>query len=170
MPLLPELRSTNNAKIGLLASTAAAPIRETANKVNSNGHHNGRRRRRPQIRYGIRQSVLQADTALVLVRQHGFSIVDAARRTGSNPTAIEAMAILHDNSDPELLAAVRTGEVPFLPTAARIKPLVRAMKAFNALSNLDRIEWARREDPEKLFNEVIVPASAPAPVDLVVET
>jgi hypothetical protein len=101
---------------------------------------------------------------------HGFTVATAAQYTRSNSTAIASMAVLNDYGDSDLLNAVVTGEVPFLPTAARIKPLVKAMKAFDDLSHVDRIEFARREGPETLFNEVIVPASTPAPVNLVVET
>jgi hypothetical protein len=75
------------------------------------------------------------------------------------------MGVLHDYGDPELLVAVLAGEVPLLPTAARLKPIVKAMRAFGALSHSDRIEFARREGPERLFNEVIIPASAPAPME-----
>jgi hypothetical protein len=136
---------------------------EFTNKVN------GRRRRRPQIRDGVRQAVLQADTALLLVRQLGFSVADAARGTRASHGYVEAMAILHDFGDLELLAAVQAGEVPLLPTAERLKSLVRAMRAFSALSTADQTEFARRENPERLFNDVIVPASVPAPMNLVVE-
>ena len=125
------------------------------------GHHNGRgrRRHRPRVRNGLRQAVLQADTALLLVQQHGFSIADAARRAGASRSYVAAVGLLHDYGDTELLVAVLAGELPLLPTAARIKPLIQAAKAFNNLSDLDRIEWARREGAEKLFNEIIIPAS-----------
>jgi hypothetical protein len=131
--------------------------------------HSGRRRHRPQIRNGVRQAALQADTALFLVRRHGFSVAEAAQRTGSNPTAIAAMGVLHDYGDPELLAAVLAGEVPFLPTAERIKPIVKTKRAFNAMSTADQITWARQTPggPEKLFDNVVVPAMEPSQVNLV---
>ena len=54
-------------------------------------------------------------------------------------------------------------------TAARIEPIVKTKRAFNAMSTADQITWARQTDggPEKLFNDVVVPASEPAQVDLV---
>jgi hypothetical protein len=103
------------------------------------------------------------------MRQLGFTVRAAAQGTGSDPAAIAAMGILHDYGDLELLNAALTGEVPFRQAAARVKPLATADKAFDALSSLDRIEWARRRNPEQLFDEVIGPATEPAPINLVVE-
>ena len=137
---------------------------------NGRGHHNGNgRRRRPQIRNGVRLAVAQAEAGLLLVRQNGFTVREAAQGTGSNARAIAAIGVLHDYGDPALLAAVKAGEAPFLPTATRIKPIVKTTRAFNAMSTADQIMWARQlpGGPEKLFNDVVVPASEPAQVDLV---
>ena len=138
------------------------------------GHHdyNGRGhrcRRRPRIRNGVRLAVAQAEAGLLLVRQNGFTVREAAQGTGSNAHAITAIGVLHDYGDPGLLAAVRAGEVPFLPTAARIEPIVKTKRAFNAMSTADQITWARQTPggPEKLFNDVVVPATEPPQVNLV---
>jgi hypothetical protein len=79
------------------------------------------------------------------------------------------MKVVRDNGDVELINDVKADVVSLVPTAKRIKPMVAARKAFAALSDGDKIEFARREGAEKLFNEVIVPASVPAVVNLVVE-
>jgi hypothetical protein len=139
---------------------------------NDPGHHNGRgngRRRRPQFHNGVRVALEHAEAALLLVRRLGFTVAAAARGTGSNARAIAAVGVLHDYGDPELLAAVKAGEVPFLPTAERIKLIGKTKRAFNAMSRADQITWARQTDggPEKLFNDVVVPASEPPQVNLV---
>ena len=137
---------------------------------NGRGHHNGNgRRRRPQIRNGVRLAVAQAEAGLLLVRQNGFTVRAAAQGTGSNARAIAAIGVLHDYGDPALLAAVKAGEAPFLPTATRIKPIVKTTRAFNAMSTADQIMWARQlpGGPEKLFNDVVVPATEPPQVNLV---
>jgi hypothetical protein len=134
-----------------------------------NGHHSGRRRRRPQVRDGVRLAAAQANAGLRLVRQLGFTVRAAVQGTGSNARAIAAMGVLHDYGDPELLAAVLFDEVPFLPTAERIKPIVKTKRAFNAMSTADQITWARQTPggPEKLFDNVVVPAMEPPQVNLV---
>jgi hypothetical protein len=100
---------------------------------------------------------------------HDFTVATAAQYTRSNSTAITSMAVLNDYGDPELLAAVLAGEVPFLPTAERIKPIVKMKRAFNAMSTADQITWARQTPggPEKLFDNVVVPAMEPPQVNLV---
>lgn len=168
MKLLDTLLTTS-ARPAEQVSTASQIDRDLGKGGNGHGNGHGRRRHRPQIRDGVREAVLRADTAAQLVLDYRMPIHRAARRCGSNHDYVEAMLTLKAHGDDDLITAVMEGDLPLLPTAKRIKPMVTMKKAFNALSNLDRIEFARSQGAEKLFDEVICPAMEPPLVTLVVE-
>ena len=100
-------------------------------ELNGNGgngvHHH---RRRPQFRDGDRQAACRAYAGARFVLDHGVSIVDASRWTGSNPNYVAALLAVIATDDAALLRAVLRGHVPVLLAGERAKKFNRLLKAY----------------------------------------
>jgi len=64
------------------------------------------------------------------------------------------------SGDQHLLDRVLNDQVGIFAAAAQVRPLVEMKTAFAKLSEEQRINWATEEDPNRLFEQVIVPAAA----------
>jgi hypothetical protein len=131
----------------------------SANGHARNGHSKKTRRAKPHMKNGLNQAACHALGAVLLIRKCGATIDQAIAYTTSNTTYIEAMKWIVANGDMELLGRVLHGRIDIFDAAEKVRPMVEIKAAYKKLTAEQRITWAAEEDPNTLFNEVIVPAS-----------
>jgi len=122
---------------------------------NGNGHH----RRRPQFHGELRLAALRAHAGAMLVREKGFTIAGAAMMAGSNGHYVGALLTILASENEALLYDVLSGRVPVLQAAAQVKEVANLSTAFETASETNKIAWARSVGVERLFNDVLIPAS-----------
>jgi hypothetical protein len=123
---------------------------------------NGKRHRvRSQIHDGQRRAALQAITAARAYLDKlpwAPTIADAARCHGSTTSyVVAAIAILRSN-DEHALQLVLCGARSLLETAARLKPRVKLIDAFNRATPSDRLALGQAVGVDKVWDAVIAPA------------
>jgi len=117
------------------------------------------RRAKPHKKNGLNQAACHAYGAVLLITRCGFTIEQAIACTGSHTNYIEAMKWVVASGDAMLLDDVLHGYVDIFIAAKRVRPLVELRAAYKKLTPKQRIYWAVDENPNILFNEIIVPAS-----------
>ena len=129
-------------------------------KLNGNGgngaHHH---RRRPQFRGGDRLAAMRAFAGSKFVLDCRVSIADASRWTGSNPAYVAALLEVIATNDATLLRAVLRGHVPVLLAGERAKKFNRLLKAYQAATPATKAAFCKLIGQEKLFDELIAPAT-----------
>jgi len=98
--------------------------------------------------------------AVLLIQKCGFTIEAAIACTGSTTGYIDAMKWIMASGDESLLDRVLHGQIDIFKAAERVRPLVEMKTAYAKLTAGQRIKWAAEENPNRVFEEVIVPASA----------
>jgi hypothetical protein len=114
---------------------------------------------KPRVRHGRNQAACHAYGAVLLVRC-GLTIEEAIACTTSSTNYVTAMKSILASGDQHLLDRVLNDQVGIFAAAAQVRPLVEMKTAFAKLSEEQRINWATEEDPNRLFEQVIVPAAA----------
>jgi len=149
-----------------LSTEPNAPVQDLT-PVQSNGNGNGgngvhHHRRRPQFRDGARQAACRAFVGARFVRDYGVSIADASRWTGSNLNYVMALLAIIATDDAALLRAVLRGHVPVLIAGERAKKFNRLLKAYQAATPATKAAFCKLVGQEKLFDELIAPATEAA--------
>ena len=138
---------------------------------NGNGHrHHGHggnghakkvmKRRKSHMKQGRNRAACAAYGAVLLIQKCGFTIEAAIACTGSTTGYIDAMKWIMASGDESLLDRVLHGQIDIFMAAERVRPLVELKTAYAKLTAGQRIKWAAEENPNRVFEEVIVPASA----------
>jgi hypothetical protein len=142
-------------------------------ELNGNGgngvHH---RRRRPQFYDGDRQAACRAYAGARFVLDHGVSIVDASRWTGSNPNYVAALLAVIATDDAALLRAVLRGHVPVLLAGTQAKKFNRLVEAYQEATPATKAAFRDLIGQERLFDELITfePAPDTTPYETFLET
>ena len=140
-------------------------------KLNGNGgngaHHH---RRRPQFRGGDRLAAMRAFAGSKFVLDCRVSIADASRWTGSNPAYVAALLEVIATNDTVLLEAVLRGHVPVLLAGERAKKFNRLLKAYQAATPATKAAFCKLIGQEKLFDELIAPATEAVTYEAFLET
>ena len=117
------------------------------------------RRVKPHMKNGRNQAAWRAYGAVRLM-QSGLTIDQAIACTGSHTNYIVAMKWIVANDDQNLLDDVLHGRVDIFDAARQVRPLVEIRALYKKLTPAQRITWAVEENPDRVFEEVIVQASA----------
>jgi len=117
------------------------------------------KRRKPHMKHGLNQAAAHAYGAALLMFKAGFTIAQAIACTGSSTDYIDAMKWIMASGDQDLLDRVLHGQRDIFYVATQVRPLVEMRAAYQKLTPKQRIEWAAAENPNRVFDEVIVPAS-----------
>jgi hypothetical protein len=153
-----------------LSTEPNAPVQDPT-PVQSNGgngaHHH---RRRSQFHDGARQAACRAFAGARLVLDYGVPIADASRWTGSNSNYVMALLAVIATGDVALLRAVLRGQVPVLLAGERAKKLNRLLKAYQAATPDTKAAFCKSIGQEKLFDELIVPATEAITYEAFLET
>jgi hypothetical protein len=156
-----------------LSTTTAAPnqVPLPQPKPNGNGgngaHHH---RRRSQFRDGARQAACRAFVGARFVLDYGVSIADASRCTGSNPGYVAALLQIIAAGDAAFLGAVLRGHVPVLLAGERAKKFNRLLKAYQEATPVTKAAFCKLVGQEKLFDELIAPATEAVTYETFLET
>jgi hypothetical protein len=163
-----------------LSTEPNAPVQDpTPAQSNGNGHGHGNghggngvhhHRRRPQFRDGARQAACRAFVGARFVMDYGVSIADASRWTGSNPNYVAAMLEVIATNDMVLLRAVLRGHVPVLLAAEQAKKFNRLFKAYQEATPATKVAFCKLVGQEKLFDELIAPATEAVTYEEFLET
>jgi|SRR5262245_61615694 len=124
---------------------------------NGNKNH----RVRSQIVDGQRRAALQAVTAARAYLDKlawAPTIVIAAKSCGSTPSYVAAAIVILRSKDDHALQLVLRGSWSLVETAARLKPRVELIEAFNQASRSDRIALGRTVGVDTVWDSVIAPA------------
>jgi hypothetical protein len=123
---------------------------------------NGKKHRvRSQIYDGQRRAALQAVTAARAYLDKlpwAPTIVIAAKCCGSTPVYVSAAIVILRSNNEHALQLVLRGNWPLLETAARLKPRVRLIDAFDRASASDRAALGRVRSVSAIWDELILPA------------
>lgn len=103
-------------------------------KTNGNGRHH---RRRSQIHNGRRRAALKADTAVLLVMEHGISVTEAIERCDTIFEYFDAMRTLRESENPGLRNDVLMGIEPVRAAAALVENAAAIIKAFPKCSRYE---------------------------------
>jgi hypothetical protein len=140
-------------------------------KLNGNGgngaHHH---RRRPQFLSGGRQAACRGYAGARFVLDYGVSIADASRWTGSNPAYVAALLAVIATNDVVLLKAVLRGHVPVLIAGEQAKKFNRLLKAYLEATPETKSAFCKLVGQEKLFDELIAPATEAVTYEAFLET
>ena len=115
------------------------------------------RRAKPHMWHGLNRAACQAYGAALLIMKCGFTIEQAIACTGSHTNYIDAMRWIVESDDPALLRRVLYGRADIFDAAAQVRPLIEMRAAFKKLTSEQRIAWAVEENPDLMFEKVIVP-------------
>jgi hypothetical protein len=117
------------------------------------------RRVKPHLKNGHNQAACRAYGAALLILKCNFTIDQAIACTGSHTNYIVAMKWIMANGDWGVLDRVLRGRLDLFSMAAQVRPMVEIKAAYRKLAPKQRIAWAAEEGAEKLFDEVIGPAT-----------
>jgi hypothetical protein len=116
---------------------------------------------RRHFRNGQRAAALRAITAgRLYIAGSAPTLATAAACCGSNVVYLRAALVLLKHDDNVLFNAVLGGMVSILDAAREVRPVVELREAYRAAGYTDRVNWARREGVETIFNDAIAPAIA----------
>jgi hypothetical protein len=96
----------------------------------------------------------------VLLHKCGFTIDQAIACTGSHTNYVVAMKWIVVSRNQHLLELVLRGRLDLFEVAEQVRPMAEIKAAYKKLTSEQRITWAAEEDPDRMFEEVIAPASA----------
>jgi hypothetical protein len=116
------------------------------------------RRVKPHVKNGYNQAACRAYGAVYLVQKCGFSIEAAIACTGSNTNYVIAMKWVVASGDETLLDHVLRNQRDIFWAAEQVRPMVEIKAAYKKLTSEQRIAWAMEENPNRLFDETIIPA------------
>jgi hypothetical protein len=138
---------------------------------NGNGgngvHHH---RRRPQFHDGTRQAACRAFVGARFALDYGVSIANASRWTGSNSNYVAALLEVIATDDVVLLRAVLRGHVPVSLAAERAKKFNRLVEAYEEATPATKAAFCKLVGQEKLFDELIAPATEAVTYEEFLET
>ena len=128
----------------------------------ANGHARNRhvkKRAKPHVKNGLNHAACRAYGA-VLLHKCGFTIDQAIACTGSHTNYVVAMKWIVVSRNQHLLELVLRGRLDLFEVAEQVRPMAEIKAAYKKLTSEQRITWAAEEDPDRMFEEVIAPASA----------
>jgi hypothetical protein len=137
------------------------PLPFPSTSVEQSGNGGKRRHVRSQIRNGQRRAVLQAVTAArayLAKLPWAPTIAIAARGCGSTPAYVAAAIVILRSNDDHALWLVLRGSWSLLETAARLRPRVKLLDAFNRASASDRAFLGQAAGVSTIWDAVIMPA------------
>jgi hypothetical protein len=144
-----------------LLSTTRSFVKPNGGLMPTLKHGSGKKRRRSQIHHGQRRAAIQAVTAArayLAKLPWAPTIAVAAAYHGSTPSYVCAAIVLLRSGDEHALELVMRGVWPLLETAARLKPRVMLIEAFDHASAADRAALGRVRSVSAIWDEVILPA------------
>jgi len=146
-------------------TTATRPVEQVlSNGHGGNGVGNGTKqvlkRPKPRMKNGRNQAAWRAYGAALLHTRVGLTIEQAIACTGSHTDYVDAIEWIMASGDQDLLDCVLYGRVGIFDAAEQVRPLVELRTAYKKLTPDQRVAWAVEENPDRLFEQVVVPASA----------
>ena len=115
-----------------------------------------------QHRGGQRAAYLRAWTAARLRSGEPIprpTLTEAAILCGSSVPYIAALELVLQHDDPRLVDQILRGKIPLMVAAGLLRKRGNLVKSFRQASPKDRVDAARVLGPERIFDEVLVPAS-----------
>jgi hypothetical protein len=114
-----------------------------------------------QFKGGQRAALLRAWTAARIRKGEWIpkpTLVEAAILCGSSVPYIAAVELVMQHDDPRLVDQILRGKIPLLMAADLLRKRTNIVKSFRRGSVEDRIDAARVIGPERIFDEMLVPA------------
>lgn len=118
-----------------------------------------------QHRGGQRAAIVRAWTAARLRSGEPIprpTLTEAAILCGSSVKYIRAIEAVIQHDDPRLIDQILLGKISLMMAANLLRKRTRLVNAYHKASPNDRVDAARAIGPDRVFDEMLVPALYPS--------
>jgi hypothetical protein len=106
----------------------------------------------------LRRAAITGFNGAELYLQGNHTYKQAADQAGSCVPYVEAMVVLIQTEDTELIRSVLCGDLPVLGTARMVKARAKATAAYQQMSTADKAAFGAIVGPGELWDSAVAPA------------